>query len=172
MKRAIIVSIFTFTILLTSISNLSAQTASGNNSTVQTREQMVQLLRYLELNKVADAATVDKLVESWTEAAKPGLSTDKRTAVLRDLFIQFYKLHGVDYSDRPQAMSGLVQFAVSSFRGNAQLDLRLPEPRGPVSGDYIHVEKKGRGPAPMMLISISVTSFAARTISLTLSNTF
>jgi pimeloyl-ACP methyl ester carboxylesterase len=31
--------------------------------------------------------------------------------------------------------------------------LRLPEPRGPVSGDYIHVETSGRGPVRLLLIS-------------------
>jgi pimeloyl-ACP methyl ester carboxylesterase len=114
---------------------------------------MVQLLRYLGLDKRASAEDIDKLVESWSEAAKPGLNAEKRSAAFRDLFLRFYKLHGIDYSDNPQVVSGLVQFAVSGFRGGARLDLKLPEPRGPISGDYIHVEKTGRGPVNMLLIS-------------------
>ena len=153
MKRSMLLYLLKIVILITNIATPSRQTEPGKGPVPATREQIVQLLHYLELDKTATATDIDKLVEAWTAAAKPDLTPDKRSAAFRDLFIQFYKLHGVDFRDKPQAMSALVQFATGAFRGGARLDLRLPEPRGPIAGDYIHVEKMGRGRTHMLLIS-------------------
>ena len=153
MKRSIFLWLLKIVLLIANISTPSTQHAPGKDSRSATREQMVQLLRYLELDKAAAATDIDKLVDAWIAAAKPGLSTEQRSNAFRDLFLQFYKLHGLDLSDKPQTMSGLVQFAASTYRETSGMDLRLPEPRGPASGDYIHVEKTGRGPAQMLLIS-------------------
>ena len=131
----------------------SAQSAQGNDSREEIRARMVKVLGYVGLEKNATRTDVDKMVELWIGAARPGLSMDERTAAFRDLYIQFNKLQGLDSSGRPQSTSGLAQRAATSFQGGGRLDLRLPEPRGAVSGDYIHVETRGRGPIPMLLIS-------------------
>ena len=117
-----------------------------------TRERMIKLLDYVGLRKTAPA-DVDRMVELWNAAARPGLNADERTAAFRDLYIQFNKLHGVDLSGRPQAVANLAQRAATFAQGGGRLDLRLPEPRGPVSGDYIHVETRGRGRVPVLLIA-------------------
>lgn len=131
----------------------SAQSARGDESRERMRERMVKLLGYVGLEKHATPADVDKMVELWSGAARPGLSLDERTAAFRDLYIQFKKLQGVDYSDRPQAVASLAQRAAAFCQGGARLDLSLPEPRGPIFGDYIHVETRGRGPVQALLIS-------------------
>ncbi|HYY99271.1 MAG TPA: alpha/beta hydrolase [Pyrinomonadaceae bacterium] len=131
----------------------SSQSSPGAESRESVRDRMVKLLGYVGLEKQATPADVDKMVLLWSAAARPGLSADERTAAFRDLYIEFKRLQGVDYSGRPQAVAGLAQAAAALFQGGARLDLALPEPRGPVSGDYIHVETRGRGPVPVLLIS-------------------
>lgn len=128
-----------------------AQAARADESREATRARMIKLLAYVGLEKVAPA-DVDKMVELWTAAARPGLSPEESTAAFRDLYVQFNKLQGVDLSGRPQAATTLAQRAATSVQGGARLDLRLPEPRGAVSGDYIHVEASGRGRVPLLLI--------------------
>ena len=130
----------------------SAQSARDDESRETTRDRMVKLLGYVGLEK-ATRTDVDKMVELWTSAARPGLSSDERAAAFRDLYIQFKKLQGVDYGGRPQAVAGLAQTAATLFQAGCRLDLSLPEPRGTVSGDYIHVETRGRGRVPLLLIS-------------------
>jgi pimeloyl-ACP methyl ester carboxylesterase len=117
------------------------------------RDRMIKLLGYVGLEKKATRTDVDRMVELWSRAARPGLSVDERTAAFSDLFIQFKKLHGMDSSKSPQTGGGLAQRAATLFQGGARLDLRLPEPRGPVSGDYIHVETSGRGTLSLLLIA-------------------
>ncbi|HWT02823.1 MAG TPA: alpha/beta hydrolase [Pyrinomonadaceae bacterium] len=117
-----------------------------------TRARMIKLLDYVGLQKTAPA-DVDKMVELWGAASRPGLSADERTAAFRDLYLQFNKLQGVDLSGRPQAVTALAQRAAAFAQGGGRFDLRLPEPRGSVSGDYIHVETSGRGPLSLLLIA-------------------
>src|SRR5947209_7548862 len=131
----------------------SAQSARDDESRETTRDRMVKLLGYVGLEKNAAGADVDGMVELWTSAARPGLSTDERAAAFRDIYIRFNKLQGVDSGGRPQAVAGLAQRAAALFQSGCRLDLRLPEPRGAVSGDYIHVEKLGRGRVPLLLIA-------------------
>jgi pimeloyl-ACP methyl ester carboxylesterase len=128
-----------------------AQSARAGESREATREQMIKLLAYVGLQKTAPA-DVDKMVELWTAASRPGLSLEESTAAFRDLYVQFNRLQGVDLSGRPQAAAALAQRAATSTQAGARLDLRLPGPRGPVSGDYIHVETSGRGPVELLLI--------------------
>src|SRR2546423_3584810 len=153
MKKAAIAVLLLFlvvTIVPPEISSVAS--AHGDESRETTRERMIKLLGYVGLEK-ATRTDVDRMVELWTNAARPGLSADERTAAFRDLYVQFKKLQGVDYSGRPQAVAGLAQRAATLFQAGCRLDLRLPEPRGPVSGDYIHVETQGRGRVPLLLIS-------------------
>jgi pimeloyl-ACP methyl ester carboxylesterase len=155
-KAAIAVLLFSLviTIFPSRISSVSlAQSAQGGESRETIRERMIKLLKYVELEKRATSADVDRMVELWSRAAKPGLTMDERTAAFRDLFIQYRNLHGVDQSVGSQTVASLAKLAATIFQGGARLDLRLPEPRGPVSGDYIHVETSGRGPVSMLLIA-------------------
>ena len=130
-----------------------SQSARDGESREAIRGRMIKLLAYVGLEKVTPA-DVDSMVELWSRAASPGLSADERTAAFSDLFIQYRKLHGVDSSGKPQQTGAtLAQRAATFFQGGGYLDLRLPEPRGPVNGDYIHVETSGRGPVPLLLIA-------------------
>ena len=126
----------------------SAQAAQGDDSREDVRARMVEFLSYVGLEKRAAPADVDRMVALWRGAARPGLSLDERTAAFRELYAQYQKLHDAEPGGRP----GLAERAATFFQGGARLDLRLPEPRGPVSGDYIHVETRGRGPLHMLLI--------------------
>jgi pimeloyl-ACP methyl ester carboxylesterase len=131
----------------------SAQSARGDASSRTTRDLMVKLLGYVGLERGASPADVDRMVELWTGAARPGLSSDERAAAFGDLYLQFKKLRGVDYGGRPQAVAGLARAAANLFQSGCRLDLRLPEPRGAIDGDYIHVETAGRGRVPLLLIA-------------------
>jgi pimeloyl-ACP methyl ester carboxylesterase len=156
MKKAAAVLLLFLAVTLASSNDscrTSAQSALGDESREATRDRMIKLLGYVGLEKNASQADVDRMVELWTGAARPGLSGEERTAAFRDLFVQFKKLQGVDYGNRPQAVAGLAQRAAALFQSGCRLDLRLPEPRGPVSGDFIHVEEMGRGRVALLLIA-------------------
>lgn len=155
MKKAVTAALFVFLAVTLILPNDScsalAQSARAAPSPATTRDRMIKLLAYVGIQKTAPA-DVDKMVELWSAAARPDLSMDERTAAFRDLYIQFNKVQGVDLSGRPQSVAALAQRAATFAQGGGRLDLRLPEHRGPVSGDYIHVETSGRGRVPLLLI--------------------
>lgn len=156
MKQALTAALLLFLAVTLILPNDScsalAQSARDAPSPATTRDRMIKLLAYVGIEKAAPA-DVDKMVELWGAASRPGLSAEERTAAFRDLYLQFNKLHGVDLSGRPQGVTALAQRAATFAQGGGPMDLRLPEPRGPVSGDYIHVETSGRGTVPMVLIA-------------------
>ncbi|MEW6127804.1 MAG: alpha/beta fold hydrolase [Acidobacteriota bacterium] len=118
-----------------------------------TRAQMAEFLRYVELDQKTTPAEVDKLTDLWIRAGQAGLSSPDRQTAFRDLYLAYLKLTGFDLSSNPQRLTGLVQFAVSTFEKGGRMDLRLPERRGKIDGDYIQVETQGRGPTPVLLIA-------------------
>jgi pimeloyl-ACP methyl ester carboxylesterase len=130
----------------------SVALAQDSKSRETVRARMIKLLDYVGLEKVA-RTDVDKMVELWNRAGTTGLSVDERTAAFSDLYILYNKLHGVDLSNRPQAVLALARRAATAFQGGGRFNLRLPESRGPVSGDYIHIETSGRGPLALLLIA-------------------
>ncbi len=142
-------------VVVSKISSVAlAQSAQDGESRETIRDRMIKLLGYVELEKKVTQTDVDRMVELWSRAARPGLSLDDRTAAFRDLFAQYRKLHGMDSSSRSQAAAAAVaQRAATLFQAGGRLDLRLPEPRGPISGDYIHVETRGCGPLSLLLIA-------------------
>lgn len=152
MKKAANAVLLLFLAVAAVSSKVSPTAPAQDESREAVRGRMVKFLGYVGLEK-ATGSDVDEMVELWSRAARPGLSADERTAAFRDLYTLYGKLQGVDYGSSPQARAGLAQFASTLFQGGARLDLRLPEPRGPVSGDYIHVETRGRGPVTLLLIS-------------------
>src|SRR5260370_8590045 len=69
------------------------------------------------------------------------------------MYLLYNNLHGRDLTARPQAVDGFTQFVMTTFERGGQMDLTLPEPRGKPPGSYLHVETRGRGPTPLLLIS-------------------
>src|SRR5256714_2008978 len=117
----------------------SVASAHGDESRETTRERMIKLLGYVGLEK-ATRTDVDRMVELWTNAARPGLSSDERASAFRDLYIQFKKLQGVDYSGRPQAVAGLAPQAATLFQARGGGGFGKPEPPGPRSARYTNRE--------------------------------
>jgi len=111
--------------------------------------RMTDVLRYTGIDNVtqADATSIARL---WTKAQEPGLA--HADAAFRDMYLQYYKLHGRDLTARPQALDGLTQTVTMMFERGARMDLVLP-PRGKPGGKYLHVEKRGNGGIPLLLIS-------------------
>jgi pimeloyl-ACP methyl ester carboxylesterase len=96
---------------------------------------------------------VSRLAELWTRAQQPGLAQDERRRAFRDLYLHWARLHGRDLTARPQALDGLAGFATIVFEGGGRMDLALPEPCGKPAGSYLHVETRGSGQTPLLLIS-------------------
>jgi pimeloyl-ACP methyl ester carboxylesterase len=91
------------------------------------------------------------MTEFWSAAQDSGQTQEQRRTAFRNLFALYAKLHGQELPGA--AAQGMAQFAATAFEGGARMDLRLPEPRGKPSGAYLHVETRGSGPAPLLLIS-------------------
>jgi len=69
------------------------------------------------------------------------------------MYLLYAKLQGRDLSARPQAFDGIAQFAMTIWEGGGRMDLSLPDPRGKPAGNYLHLENRGHGPTPLLLIS-------------------
>jgi pimeloyl-ACP methyl ester carboxylesterase len=119
---------------------------------VGVKAQMAEVLRYTGLERPADE-DVARMAEFWTRAQEKGVTADDRRAAFRDMFALYAKLHGRDLSGTPRAMDGIARFATGIVEGGGRMDLRLPAPRGTPSGSYLHVETRGTGPIPLLLIS-------------------
>ena len=113
---------------------------------------MAELLRYTGVENPAPE-DVARLAELWTRAQQPGISGDERRLAFRDLLVLYSKLHGVDLASRPATMDGLAQFAAATVGAGGGMDLTLPVKRGAPQGEYLHVERRGNGPVPLVLIS-------------------
>jgi pimeloyl-ACP methyl ester carboxylesterase len=116
------------------------------------RARMAAVLRYTGVENPA-AGDVARMADLWAKAQQPGLATDVRRLVFRDMYLLCAKLQGRDLTARPQALDGLAQLVTTIFEAGGRLDLTLPEPRGKPSGNYLHIETKGNGPTPLLLIS-------------------
>ncbi|HEY7214901.1 MAG TPA: DUF2911 domain-containing protein [Thermoanaerobaculia bacterium] len=115
------------------------------------KTRMAEALRYTGVESPA-SEDVARMTELWTRAQQPGLSSDDRRTALRDMFTLYAKLHGQDPSSRPGGMEGLARFATTTLEAGGSMNLALPEPRGTPQGNYLHVETRGNGPVPMVLI--------------------
>ena len=117
------------------------------------RARMTELLKWVELEKSVTPRDIDLLVETWMKAADPATSQQDRTQAFLDLYVLYAKLHGFDSSENTQAFRAVAGRAASVFQSGARLDLSLPEPRGPIVKDYIHVVTRGTGPTEILLIA-------------------
>src|SRR5262245_50573320 len=115
------------------------------------KNRMAEVLRYTGLENPAPE-DVARMVELWTRAQQSGISSDERRTALRDMFTLYARLHGQDPSSRPGGMEGLARFATTTLEAGGRMDLTLPEPRGTPQGKYLHVETRGNGPVPLVLI--------------------
>jgi pimeloyl-ACP methyl ester carboxylesterase len=120
-----------------------------------TQDLNVRMTEVLRFTGVASPSQKDvaRMVELWTKAQAPELPREERRLVFRDMYLLYNQLHGRDLSARPQALDGLTQFVTTIFDGGGRMDLTLPEPRGAMRDNYVHVETRGRGPTTMLLIS-------------------
>ncbi len=114
-------------------------------------QQMTEVLKYSGVENPA-AADVDRLVELWQGAQKPGINPEEQTKAFRDFYLLLYKLLGRDMTARPEALTPTAAFAVTSLNHGGRMDLTLPTPRGIPSGDYCHVQTFGNGPRQLLLI--------------------
>src|SRR5262249_43655802 len=96
---------------------------------------------------------VARMSELWTTAQQPGLGHEERRLAFRELYLLYSRLRGRDLSATPQALDGISQFVTSIVEGGGRMDLTLPEPRGTPSGRYLHLETRGHGATPLLLIA-------------------
>jgi pimeloyl-ACP methyl ester carboxylesterase len=120
--------------------------------TEDVRARMAEVLRYTGVENPAPD-DVRRMALLWTQAQEPGQDDEVRRLAFRDMYVLYARLHGRDLTARPQALDGLARFAASAFEGGARMDLTLPEPRGTPSGHYLHVETRGTGPTPLLLLA-------------------
>jgi pimeloyl-ACP methyl ester carboxylesterase len=116
------------------------------------QRRMAEVLRYTGVENPLQG-DVARMSELWTRAQQPGLAREERRLAFRDMYLLYARLHGRDLTDRPQALDGFSQFVMTTFEGGGRMDLTLPEPRGKPAGKYLHVETRGRGRTPLLLIS-------------------
>lgn len=129
---------------------LAASTVPAQANDAQGR--MADLLRYTGVENPLPE-DVARMAELWTRAQQDGLAHEERRLVFRDMYVLYARLHGRDLTARPQALDGFSYFVMTAFDGGGRMDLRLPEPRGKPSGRYLHVETRGHGRTPLLLIS-------------------
>jgi len=114
--------------------------------------QMGAVLRFTGIDNPSPGDVV-QMTELWTKAQSPGLSTADRRAAFRAMYVLYYRLHGRKVADRGPALDFLSQTVTTAFERGARMNLSLPEPRGTPSGNYLHLETRGSGRVPLLLIS-------------------
>ncbi len=114
--------------------------------------RMAALLRYTGVENPAPG-DVAHLADLWSKIQQPGLATDERRLTFREMYLLAAKLQGRDLTASPKTLDGLARFATTIFEAGGRLDLTLPEPRGKLVGNYLHMESMGNGPTPLLLIS-------------------
>jgi pimeloyl-ACP methyl ester carboxylesterase len=142
--------------LLVGALTLSAQPRDLRARTApQQDDTPIRVAALLDYSGIVNPAPddVSRLAELWTRAQQPRLARDERRQAFRDLYLLWARLHGRDLTARPQALDGLAGFAAIVFEGGGRMDLALPEPRGKPAGSYLHVETRGSGQTPLLLIS-------------------
>jgi pimeloyl-ACP methyl ester carboxylesterase len=118
----------------------------------EVRAKMAAVLRYTGVENPAPA-DVARMAELWTRAQQAGLGREERRLAFREMDLIYNRLHGRDLTARPQTLDGFTQAVMTIFDGGGRMDLALPEPRGTPAGSYLHVETRGHGPTPLLLIS-------------------
>jgi len=118
----------------------------------EVRARMAAVLRYTGVETPAPG-DVARMAELWTRAQQAGLAREERRLAFREMDLIYNRLHGRDLTARPQALDGFTQAVMTIFDGGGRMDLALPEPRGKPAGIYLHVETRGHGPTPLLLIS-------------------
>jgi pimeloyl-ACP methyl ester carboxylesterase len=116
------------------------------------RARMAEVLRYTGVESPAPG-DVAHMAELWTRAQQPGLAREERRLAFREMDLLYNRLHGRDLTAHPQALDGFTQFVMTIFAGGGRMDLALSEPRGKPEGNHLHLETRGHGPAPLLLIS-------------------
>lgn len=116
-----------------------------------TQDQMAEVLKYSGVEN-PPATEMDRLLELWKGAQKPGIAQDERVRMFRDMYLLFMKLRGRDMSNHPETLTPLAAFAANAFHNGARMDLTLP-PRALPAGNYLHTQTFGKGRRPLLLIS-------------------
>jgi hypothetical protein len=112
--------------------------------------RMAELLHYTGVENPSPG-DVARMAELWRTAQETSITSEQRRTAFRELYTLFGRLHGQEVA--PAAVEGLAQFAAFTFDAGGRMDLRLPEPRGKPSGQYLQVETRGHGPTTLLLIS-------------------
>jgi pimeloyl-ACP methyl ester carboxylesterase len=141
--------------MLARILTIVATAALSSSVAAQTADvtaQMRSVLRYSGIeNPTPDDVT--RMSTLWHRAQEPGLTTMDRQAAFRDMFAHYARLHGRDVTTQPQALDGTARFAATIVERGGRMELTLPNPRGEPTGGHLHVETRGRGPIPLLLIA-------------------
>lgn len=126
-------------------------TPSADAQAAPEHAQMVEVLKYAGVEN-PPPADVDRLLEHWRAAQKPGITFEERVEAFRAMYLLYSKLSGRDLSGSPQALTPLARFAATPAQNGARMDLRLPGPRGVPQGRYLHFATHGKGPMHLLLL--------------------
>jgi len=132
----------------------AAVVAKGEQSRDQTKAWVIDYLRYLKLDDKASAADIDQLIDLRTKMLSEATSLDDRRATVKDFTTIVLKLWG---NNPFQTDQQLTQFANNMGRIMNWLVLDKTAKAAASSatplGQLGRVEKRGRGPIPMILIA-------------------
>lgn len=141
--------------MLAMILAMAATAALVSSAAAQSADvvaRMRDVLRYSGVDRPT-SDDVTRMAALWLRAQETGLAVSDRQTVFRDMFAHYARLQGRDVSAQPQALDGTARFAATIVERGGRMDLTLPTPRGEPTGTYLHVETRGRGPIPLLLIA-------------------
>jgi pimeloyl-ACP methyl ester carboxylesterase len=141
------------TAVLTTVAVISASAQDGEQGLAEARAQTASYLRYFKFESKFSAAETDRLAELRMKIHSPSTSLEDRRAALKEFVIMLFRAAGTSPMPPEQAFENFTK----NFGGTLHqivTDPRTRKPEGSTPlGDLGAVEKRGRGPIPMILIA-------------------
>src|SRR5882672_5194589 len=140
-------------VLLMAIAVISASAQGDEQRLAEAKAQIGDYLRYFKFESKFSAKEIDRLAELRVKVHSPSTSLEDRQAALKEFATMLFRAAGTNPMPPEQALENFAKNNVQAVHRLVN-DPGAKTPRGStLLGNLGAVEKRGRGPVPMILIA-------------------
>jgi pimeloyl-ACP methyl ester carboxylesterase len=141
------------TALLTTFAVISASAQGDEQRLAEARAQTASYIRYFKFESKLSAKEIDRLAELRVKVHSPSTSLEDRQAALKEFVLMVFRAAGAKPMPPEQAVENFAK-NIGQTVHQVVNDSRARKPEGSTPlGTLGTVEKRGRGPIPMILIA-------------------